>query len=138
VPHVLDPAEQSARNGRNKPEETPMTIEHIDSGDYLSKAVTHNGIAYIAGMTATDRSKDIAGQTAEVLEKIDTYLARCGTDKSKILFATIYLTDMSDKDAMNAVWIPWLGDLQRPARACVGASLASPDILLEIVVTAAI
>ncbi len=115
-----------------------MTIKHIDSGEYLSRAVTHNGIAYISGMTATDKSKDIAGQTAEVLEKIDTHLASCGTDKSKILFATIYLSDMSHKNDMNAVWIPWLGDLERPARACVGSSLASAETLVEIVVTAAI
>lgn len=115
-----------------------MEIQRIDSGETLSRAVVHGGIAYLCGLTATDRSKDIAGQTQEVLDKIDAYLGQCGTDKSKMLMVTIYLADMSHKQAMNAVWMNWLGDLARPARACVGAPLATPDILIEIVVSAAV
>ncbi len=115
-----------------------MSIERIDSGEILSQATIHNGVAYICGQTATDRSQDIAAQTAEVLAKIDDRLAKCGTDKSKMLMVTIYLADMAQKTEMNDVWKDWLGDLARPARACVGTPLATSDTLVEIVVSAAI
>ncbi len=115
-----------------------MSIDHIDSGEILSQAVVHNGIAYVCGQTATDRSTDIKGQTAEILAKIDDRLARCGTDKSKLLMVTIYLADMSQKAEMNEVWLDWMGDLARPARACVGTPLATSDTLIEIVVNAAV
>lgn len=115
-----------------------MSIERIDSGEILSQVVIHNGIAYVCGQTATDRNADIKGQTAEVLAKIDDRLARCGTDKSKMLMVTIYLADMSQKAEMNEVWTDWLGDLARPARACVGTPLATPETLIEIVVNAAV
>ena len=114
-----------------------MSVQHLDSGEYLSQATIHNGIAYVCGQTASDCDADIKGQTAETLAKIDDRLAKCGTDKSKILMATIYLSDMSMKADMNEVWIDWVGDLQRPARACVGAPLG-PGVLVEIVVNAAI
>ena len=94
-----------------------MSIERIDSGEILSQAVIHNGIAYVCGQTATDRSKDIKGQTAEILAKIDDRLKRCGTDKSKMLMVTIYLADMTQKNDMNEVWKDWLGDLARPAHS---------------------
>ncbi len=115
-----------------------MSIERLDSGEILSQATIHNGVAYICGQTATDRSVGIKEQTAEVLAKIDDRLARCGTDKSKMLMVTIYLADMSQKNDMNEVWKDWLGDLARPARACVGTPLATPDTLVEIVVNAAV
>jgi enamine deaminase RidA (YjgF/YER057c/UK114 family) len=113
-----------------------MTMEHLDSGEILSQAVTCNGIVYLCGLTADDRSANIRTQTEEVLKKIDDRLARCGTDKSKLLMATIYLTDIDQKAEMNKAWTAWLGDLKRPARACVGAALATPDTLVEIVVSA--
>lgn len=115
-----------------------MSIERLDSGEILSQATIHNGIAYVCGQTATDRSADIKGQTAEVLAKIDDRLARCGTDKSKLLMVTIYLADMTQKSEMNEVWADWLGTLARPARACVGTPLATPETLIEIVANAAV
>ena len=115
-----------------------MTVERLDSGEILSQATIHNGVAYVCGLTATDRSLDIQGQTREVLAKIDDRLAKCGTDKSKLLMVTIYLADIAQKDEMNEVWKEWLGDLARPSRACVGAPLATPEILIEIVVSAAV
>ena len=115
-----------------------MSIARIDSVDILSQVVIHDGIAYVCGKTAGDRSADIKGQTAEVLAKIDDRLARAGTDKSKLLMDNIYLADMSQKAEMNDVWRDWLGDLARPSRACVGTPLASADTLVEIVVTAAV
>ena len=64
-------------------------------------------------------------------------MAKCGSDKSQLLSATIYLTEIKLKLAMNEVWKAWLGDLNRPARACVGGAELEPDVLVEIVVSAA-
>ena len=114
-----------------------MNIEHLDSGEILSQAVTHGGVVYLCGLTATDRGAGIRGQTAEVLAKIDERLAKCGTDKSRLLTATVYLADMRHKPEMNEAWKAWLGDLERPARACIGVALATDDTLVEIVVSAA-
>ncbi len=113
-------------------------IMRFESGEILSEATIHNGVAYICGQTGSDLSADVKGQTAEALAEIDAMLARCGTDKSKLLMVTIYLSDMTLKPAMNEVWKAWLGDLPRPARACVCAPLASADTLVEIVVNAAV
>tara|TARA_R100000789_G_scaffold73713_1_gene69338 strand:+ start:66 stop:413 length:348 start_codon:yes stop_codon:yes gene_type:complete len=114
-----------------------MTVEHVDSGEILSQSVISGDVVYVCGLTATDRTLDIAGQTAEVLAKIDDRLAKCGSDKSKILMATIYLTSIDLKSEMNEVWKSWLGDLKRPARACVGGIELTPGVLVEIVVSAA-
>ena len=114
-----------------------MSVEHLDSGDILSQATVYNGVVNVCGLTADDRSLDAKGQTEQILAKIDDRLAKCGTDKSKMLMATVYLTNMDDKLAMNEAWMAWLGSLERPARACVGAPLATPDTLVEIVVSAA-
>lgn len=114
-----------------------MGVEHVDSGEILSQATIHAGVVYVCGQTAADRSAGIKGQTTEVLAKIDDRLARCGTDKSKLLMVTIYLADMTLKAEMNEVWKAWIGDLPRPARACVGAPLGTPDTLIEIVANAA-
>ena len=114
-----------------------MTVEHLDSGNILSQATIYNGVVYVCGLTAGDMSLDAKGQTEQILVEIDDRLAKCGSDKSKLLMATIYLTNMSDKQGMNEAWTAWLGDLERPARACVGAPLGTPDTLVEIVVSAA-
>ena len=114
-----------------------MTFEHLNSGEILSQATIYNGVVNVCGLTADDRSLDAKGQTEQILAKIDDRLASCGTDKSKLLMATIYLTNMDDKSGMNEAWTAWLGDLERPARACVGTALGSADTLVEIVVSAA-
>ena len=114
-----------------------MTVEHLNSGEILSQATIYNDVVNVCGLTADDRSLDAKGQTEEILVKIDDRLASCGTDKSKLLMATIYLTNMGDKSRMNEAWTAWLGDLERPARACVGTALGSADTLVEIVVSAA-
>jgi len=114
-----------------------MTIEHLDSGEILSQAVIHGDTVYVCGLTASNRELDVAGQTEEVLAKIDDRLAKCGSDKSQLLSATVYLTGLSLKPAMNDVWKAWLGDLKRPARACVGNIELEPGVLVEIMVTAA-
>ena len=114
-----------------------MSIEHLDSGDILAQAVVHGDTVYLCGLTPSDRDLDITGQTEEVLAKIDDRLAKCGSDKSKILSATIYVTDLANKPAINEVWKSWLGELNRPARACVGSIELEPGVLVEIMVTAA-
>lgn len=114
-----------------------MSIEQLDSGDILAQAVVHGDTVYLCGLTPSDRDLDITGQTEEVLAKIDDRLAKCGSDKSKILSATIYVTDLANKPALNEVWKSWLGELNRPARACVGSIELEPGVLVEIMVTAA-
>ena len=113
-----------------------MSVTHLDSGNILSQATVHNGVVYVCGLTADDLNGDVTAQTKQVLAKIDDRLAQCGSDKSRILMATLYLTDMNNKAPMNDVWTVWLGDLERPARACVGTDLG-PGVLVEIVVNAA-
>ena len=114
-----------------------MSIEHLDSGEILSQAVVHGDTVYVCGLTASDLELDVAGQTEQVLAKIDDRLAKCGTDKSQVMNATIYLTELKLKPAMNEVWKAWLGDLNRPARACVGDIELEPGVLVEISVIAA-
>ena len=114
-----------------------MPIQHLDSGDILSQAVTHGDTVYLCGITATNREKDVAAQTKEVLDKIDDRLAACGTDKSKLVSATIYLTDIKLKPAMNEAWKAWLGDLERPTRTSIGGVELEPGVLVEITSTSA-
>ena len=114
-----------------------MTIEHLNSGEILSQATIYNSVVNVCGLTADNLSLNAKGQTEQILAKIDDRLASCGTDKSKLLMATIYLTNMDDKSGMNEAWTAWLGELERPARACVGTALGSADTLVEIVVSAA-
>lgn len=114
-----------------------MSITHLDSGEILSQAVVNGDTVYLCGLTATDRDADIAAQTHETLAKIDDRLAKCGTDKSKLCAATIYLTDIALKPAMNEVWKSWLGDLERPTRTCIGNVTMEPGVLVEITCIAA-
>ena len=86
-------------------------------------------------MTAKDLSKDVTGQTKEVLDQIDALLETHGTDKTRLLSAQIWLKDIRDRDAMNAVWSAWLPEGGAPARACVQANMADPRHLVEIMVT---
>lgn len=113
-----------------------MTIEHLNSGEILSQATATETTVYLCGLTGGDTAKDVQGQTRDVLAKIDACLAHFGTDKSKLLSAVIYLDDLRRKPAMNEVWKEWLGDLKRPARACIGVQLEL-GTEVEIMVTAA-
>ena len=89
-------------------------------------------------MTAGDLSQDIKGQTAQVLKKMDEAMAAMGTDKSKLLSATIYLSNMSTFAEMNSVWDKWVDGQNTPARATGEAKLAGPEYKVEIIITAAI
>ena len=114
-----------------------MTIERHELSEHLSRVVEHNGTVYVSGMTATNRSAGMKEQTEQVLAKIDGLLARCGTNKSKLLSATVYISDMAQKEAMNEAWNAWIDHKNPPTRACVAVELGTPTTLVEIVVTAA-
>lgn len=113
-------------------------ITRIGVKAHLSNVVVHGGVAYCAGVTPAAGSEGVAGQTASVLAQIDDLLAAAGTDKSKLLNAHIWLTDIRNRDAMNEVWNAWVAPGAPPARACVEAKLAAPEWLVEIMVTAAV
>jgi enamine deaminase RidA (YjgF/YER057c/UK114 family) len=113
-------------------------IQRFDVGARMSEMSIYNGIAHLAGQVADDGSADIAGQTRQVLSAIDALLARAGSDKTKILMAQIYLSDVRDFAAMNAVWDEWVVAGHTPPRATVQAPLARPEWRVEIVVTAAV
>jgi enamine deaminase RidA (YjgF/YER057c/UK114 family) len=115
-----------------------MTIQRFHVGKRLSGMVVHNGTVYLAGQVADDTAKDVAGQTGEVLAAIDRLLAEAGSDKTKILSAQIFLPDMADFAAMNAVWERWVPQGHTPARATVEAALANPGYKVEIMAIAAL
>lgn len=117
-----------------------MTLERRHVGKRLSELVIHraSGLCWLAGQVADDPKADVTGQTRQVLAQIDRLLAEAGTDKTKIASATIYLPDMADFAAMNAVWEGWVPDGATPARATVQAKLAGPDYRIEIQVVAAL
>jgi enamine deaminase RidA (YjgF/YER057c/UK114 family) len=115
-----------------------MTIQRHDVAARMSKAVVHGNTVYLAGIVANDpKGKDTTAQTKDILAQIDGFLAKCGTDKSKLLTANIWITDMKNFAAMNAVWDAWVSQGNTPARATVEAGLATPDYLVEIMVVAA-
>lgn len=114
-----------------------MSIERKGVGARLSQAVVHNGTVYLAGIIADHPIPDAAAQTGQILDQIDKLLAECGTDKSKLLMATIWLADVRYYDEMNSVWDKWVSAGNTPARACVEAKLAHPKYLVEIRVVAA-
>ena len=105
-------------------------------GPRMSRVVENGNMVYVAGLTASDRSGDIKSQTQQILDKIDNYLAMAGTNKSKLLQANLWITNMANFSAMNEVWNAWVDPENPPVRACVRADLAHPDLLVEIMVTA--
>lgn len=113
-------------------------IQRFDVGARLSEMAVHNGVAYLAGQVPEDATADITGQTAQVLAAIDKLLARAGSDKSKILMAQIFITDVADFPGMNKAWDAWVAAGNAPPRATVVAQLARPEWKVEIVVKAAV
>jgi enamine deaminase RidA (YjgF/YER057c/UK114 family) len=114
-----------------------MTIQRLHSGPRMSQAVIHGGIVHLAGQIGAP-GEDATAQTRAVLASIDKLLAEAGTDKSRLLTATIWLADMSDFGAMNAVWDEWIGGADAPTRATGEVRLATPDYKVEVIVTAAL
>jgi enamine deaminase RidA (YjgF/YER057c/UK114 family) len=114
-----------------------MSIQRINAGPRMSQAVVHGDTIYIAGQVAGDTTADAAGQTKQILAKIESLLREAGSDKSKLLSANIWLADVASYDAMNKVWDAWVTPGSPPARATVGSPLAGPQFLVEIAAIAA-
>ena len=114
-----------------------MSITRHDQSAILSLAVEHGNTVYLAGVVAKNLDADIKAQTKEVLNEIDRLLAKCGSNKSQVLAATIWVTDIRNRAPMNEVWTAWVDPRNMPARACVEAKLADPRALVEIMVVAA-
>ncbi|HEV2878564.1 MAG TPA: RidA family protein [Candidatus Eremiobacteraceae bacterium] len=114
-----------------------MPIERINPQRRLSHAVVHGDTVYVAGTVARDTDADVVGQTRQILSTIDAVLAEAGTDKSKLLSATVWLADVASYDAMNSVWDAWVSPGAPPARACVESKLAGSEYKVEIAAIAA-
>jgi enamine deaminase RidA (YjgF/YER057c/UK114 family) len=114
-----------------------MTITRHEPSKILSKVVEANGFVFTAGVVADDISQDAKGQSEQILAEIDRLLKLAGTDKSKVVSATIWVSDIRHRDAMNVAWNAWTGGQNLPGRACIEAKLADPRALVEIAVVAA-
>ena len=114
-----------------------MSITRHDQSAILSQAVQYGDTVYLAGVVAKNLDQDVKGQTKQILDDIDRLLAKCGSNKSKVLSATIWVTDIRNRAPMNEVWTAWVDSKNLPARACVEAKLADPKALVEIMVIAA-
>ncbi len=114
-----------------------MTIKRIDTGPRMSSAVVHNGTAYLSGQVGTPGAS-VGDQTREILGEIDRLLAAAGTDKTRLLSATIWLADIADFDEMNRVWDAWVAKGHAPARATGESRLAAPGYKVEIIAVAAV
>lgn len=116
------------------------TIERHHTNARMSKIVRHGGLVYLCGQTANAGASahgEIAAQTHETLARVDALLTEAGSDREHLLSATIYLRDIGDFAAMNAVWESWIAPGTAPARTTVEAKLASPNLLFEVTVVAA-
>ncbi|HVR51515.1 MAG TPA: RidA family protein [Pseudorhodoferax sp.] len=115
-----------------------MNIQRIQPGARMSAAVVCNGFVFVSGQVADDTTADVAGQTAQILAKIDRILAEAGSSKEKILSANIWLAEAATFNAMNGVWDAWVPQGHTPARACVESKLAFPQYTVEIGAIAAL
>jgi enamine deaminase RidA (YjgF/YER057c/UK114 family) len=129
------------RGRTGKQEEQMADIRRIDvtqpPGPRMSRCVVRGDMVYLCGLTASDTKEDIKGQTRQILDRIDSYLREAGTSKANLLTANLWIKDMAMFADMNAVWNEWVDPQNPPARACVKADLARPEVLVEIMVTAA-
>lgn len=112
-------------------------ITRIGTAERLSKIVIHNDTVYLCGQVADNVEAPIGPQTENMLAKVDALLAQAGSSRDRILSAAIYLRDMKDFAGMNAVWDRWVPAGHAPARACVEARLARPELLVEVSIVAA-
>ena len=114
-----------------------MDIEKHHTSPRMSQLVIHGDTIYLAGQVANDFDASITVQTEQVLQKIDELLEEAGTNKARILSAQVWLANMAHFDQMNHVWEAWMPPGYAPARACIEARLASPDLLVEVGIIAA-
>ncbi|MDX6748925.1 RidA family protein [Geminicoccaceae bacterium 1502E] len=116
-----------------------MSIQRIQCGKRMSQAVIANGMVFLAGQVAADKAgASVTEQTQNILDRIDALLKEAGTDKTKLVSATIWLTDIRTFDEMNAVWDAWLPEGGAPARATVESRLAATHYNVEIGIVAAL
>ena len=109
-----------------------MSIVRHEPKKILSSAVEANGMVYLSGITAEKLPATVKEQTAEILAKIDSLLAAAGSNKSKLVSCMIWVTDIRFRDELNEVWLKWVDPENLPARACVAAPLANPNLFVEI------
>ncbi|MBL8430245.1 MAG: RidA family protein [Dechloromonas sp.] len=114
-----------------------MSIQRHGTTRRFSDSVVFAGTVYLVEVPA-NLDADVTAQTQNILESIDRLLAQAGSDKSRVLMVTIYLADMTDYEAMNAVWDAWVPEGHAPSRACVQARLANPKYRVEMALTAAV
>ncbi|WP_207005614.1 RidA family protein [Trinickia mobilis] len=115
-----------------------MQVKRYESGKRMSQAVVYGGLGFLAGQVADDPNQDVKGQTTQILAKIDRLLEQIGSDKTRILSASIWLADYKTFSEMNEIWDAWVPEGQAPARACVESKLAFPQYTVEIAVIAAV
>ncbi|QIL73294.1 RidA family protein [Diaphorobacter sp. HDW4B] len=115
-----------------------MSIKRLHTNARMSQSVIANGFVFLAGQVATDTSLNVAGQTQQILDKIDALLAESGSDKTKVVQATIWLADHKTFAEMNEIWDAWSPEGHAPARACVESALAFPPYTVEIGVIATV
>ena len=111
-------------------------ITRLHTNSRMSQSVIHGDTVYLAGQVAGDNTADVAGQTRQILLQIDALLAESGSDKTQILMATIWLSDIDTFDEMNGEWDAWVPEGHTPARACVESKLANSAYKVEIRVVA--
>ncbi|MEB2605620.1 RidA family protein [Burkholderia cenocepacia] len=114
-----------------------VEIKRYGVGERMSQLVVAGGLAFVAGQVADDTSLDVAGQTRQILDKIDRLLEGVGLDKRRIVSASIWLADYRSFAEMNSVWDAWVPQGDAPARACVESKLAFPQYTVEIAAIAA-
>ncbi len=114
-----------------------MSITRHHTGQRMSQIVIHGDTIYLAGQVAADPAADVQEQTRQVLQKIDDLLAEAGSDKTRILSAQVWLASIGHFAQMNEIWDAWVPQGHAPARACIEARLATPDLLVEIGIIAA-
>ena len=114
-----------------------MSIVRYHTRQRMSQIVVHGDTIYLAGQVASDPAADVQTQTRQVLQKIDDLLAEAGSDKTRILSAQVWLASIGHFAQMNEIWDAWVPEGHAPARACIEARLATPDLLVEIGVIAA-
>ena len=112
-----------------------MSIERSHTTARMSQITVHGDTVYLAGQVGAGDT--VAAQTRDMLAKVDRLLAEAGSGREHMLQAVIWLADMGDFEAMNAVWDEWVPEGHAPGRACGEARLARPEFRVEVIVTAA-
>jgi len=115
-----------------------MPVRRINVGPRMSQAVVHGNTVYVAGQVAANPTSSVAEQTKQILGQIDALLKEAGTEKNKLVSATVWLADIRSFDEMNSMWDSWVAPGHTPARATVEAKLAGAKYLVEIAVVAAL